>query len=164
MTNDEIQRILEEHHEMISYMAWIAYHKLRKPTYLRQEDLIQEANLACCKHLHTYAPHKGASIRSFLFVCTLRVLTNIVRASWTVKEDRDGFYQDLHPRVGHSPLSDIVVQEFLESLDEEESYYVQESLAKPNSYSAHIRRDMGITRHEELKLRKRIREKSAPIL
>jgi len=164
MTNDEIQSILEEHQGMISCMAWITYHKLRKPTYLRQEDLVQEANLACCKHLPTYTSRKGASIKTFLFTCVLRALTNVVRASWIAKEDRDGYYQDLRPRTAHSPISDIVVEEFLQSLDEEESYYVQQALSKPNSYSAFIRKDMGITRYEELKLQDRIREKSAPIL
>ena len=91
MTNDEIQQALDNHHQMIAYLAYGCFQRMRKPTFYTTEDLIQEGRLKCIQHLPSFNPEK-ASIQTYIYRCAITRFNDLVRGSWRQKND-DSLYR-----------------------------------------------------------------------
>ena len=159
MTNNEIQDTIDYHSELISLMALIAYRKLRQPTYWSVEDLIQEARCACIMAIKDYDPNKGTTLKSYIYTCTLRKLTNTVRSTWRIKNDPIKYLIAMRDKVTltHTAIEDVIVEDLIKSFTNKEREYVQASVGGLSRRQ--IKDNMDLTQCQEEKLRKRVIQK-----
>lgn len=165
LTAENIENILEEHTDMISYMAYRAYSKIKKPAIYDIDDLIQETRIACLKGIHTWDPLKESKLSSWLQFIVQRHLYDIVWYSYRKVNANNGF-EDLEGFTGEDCISnkeDIIdfTEWLFSKLSGIEKTYVnlcmQERAADWKNHRVRVRASMNIEEKQEEKIRENIK-------
>jgi RNA polymerase sigma factor (sigma-70 family) len=157
MDNDEIQSVLNEHHDMIVTLARGCFHRLRKPTFYEVADVVQEGKLKCIQRLPEFDPQKS-SIKSYIYLCVMSRFTDMVTASWSQKKN-DNSQNQMPTRIEADPASIARVHEFQKTLTEEELNFIR--LNMHSSTYSKVCREMGITSRHRRQMQERIAKKLA---
>ena len=166
MNDTEMQNIIDDNSAMIYKMAIRALWKLKRPTYIGLDDLTQEARIASMGAIRAHEKDPKASVQSYIFKHTLRVLCNIVKVSWLGKNDNAAYYHDKGYKLyaKNSPVGLAKAQEFLDSLTDNELKYVQTAVhlaaARGIVVQSDVYRKLGITRYQQRNCLKKIHQKA----
>lgn len=77
-----VAELLEEHNSLIESMAHKTLRKVKKPTILEFDDLVQEGTIACIKAIQSWDPNKGTQLSSWIHTILQNHLYDIVWYSY----------------------------------------------------------------------------------
>lgn len=164
-SNIDYAALVEEHKDLIEAMAWVAFTKIRRPSY-DLDDLIQEGRIVCIEWVQRwYRPGKGASLKTFITAGLRNHFADLVRKSFREHPtDLEVHETDLRKRSSECGPEEMAIfnETYWNKLTEQQRRYITlilQNVTTGPSFREHIRTTMGITITVEEGLRKGIRIK-----
>jgi len=164
--NLNAEEILKEHEDMISFMAYGALTKIKKPAIFDIDDLIQEALIACLKGIRTWDPAKESKLSSWLQFIVQRHLYDIVWYSYRKVNANNGF-EDLEGFTGECNVTnqegivDFTEWLFSKLSGTEKTYLdlcMKERSAQWKHHRIRVRQLMNIEEKDEEIIREKIKQ------